>query len=118
MEGLGQPGSYRIQHNYFKFHACCLYNHPVLDAVQAIVRQESFVSQQVNRIRVEAPSLALIMADPEPENMLAAKFSIPYAVAASSRLDERTLRRSMPSQSPTLRYDHWRNVWRSRRTRR
>ena len=83
VEGLGQPGSYRIQHNYFKFHACCLYNHPVLDAVQAIVRQESFVSQQVNRIRVEAPSLALIMADPEPENMLAAKFSIPYAVAAS-----------------------------------
>ena len=27
--------------------------------------------------------MALIMADPEPENMLSAKFSIPYAVAAS-----------------------------------
>ena len=83
VEGLGDPGAYRIQQNYFKFHACCLYNHPVLDAVQEIVRRESFESSQVNRIRVEAPSLALIMADPLPENMLAAKFSIPYAVAAS-----------------------------------
>ena len=83
VEGLGAPGEYRIQRNYFKFHACCLYNHPVLDAVQEIVRRESFKSPQVSRIRVEAPSLALIMADPLPENMLAAKFSIPYAVAAS-----------------------------------
>ena len=32
VDGLGQPGSYRIQQNYFKLHACCLYNHPVLDA--------------------------------------------------------------------------------------
>ena len=83
VDGLGEPGSYRIQQNYFKFHACCLYNHPVLDAVQEIVRRESFEVTEIGRIRVEAPSMALIMADPEPENMLAAKFSIPYAVAAS-----------------------------------
>jgi 2-methylcitrate dehydratase PrpD len=82
VDGLGEPGSYRIQRNYFKFHACCLYNHPALDAVQSLLRKEKFGPADVNRIQVEAPSLALIMADPEPENMLAAKFSIPYAVAA------------------------------------
>lgn len=80
---LGQRGSYRIQQNYFKFHACCLYNHPVLDAFQAISRRVKFSASDVENIRVEAPPLALIMADPKPENMLSAKFSIPYAVAAS-----------------------------------
>ena len=83
VEGLGQPGSYRIQNNYFKLHACCLYNHPALDAVQAIARRENFSPSDVARIKVEAPPLALIMADPEPQNMLSAKFSIPYAVAAA-----------------------------------
>ena len=32
----------RLQRNYFKFHACCLYNHAVLDAVQSLVRAEGF----------------------------------------------------------------------------
>ena len=83
VDGLGQPGSFRIQQNYFKLHACCLYNHPVLDAFQAITQKIKFSASDVEEIRVEAPPLALIMADPEPENMLSAKFSIPYAVAAS-----------------------------------
>ena len=83
VEGLGVPGAYSIQQNYFKLHACCLYNHPVLDAVQAIARREGMSPDDVTHIRVEAPPFALTMADPEPENMLAAKFSIPYAVAAS-----------------------------------
>ena len=38
---------------------------------------------EVERIVVTAPPIAQIMADPEPDNMLAAKFSIPYAVAAA-----------------------------------
>ena len=80
--GLGEPGAYRIQNNYFKFHACCLYNHPALDAVESLLRQEEFTATDVSRVQIEAPPLALIMADPEPDNMLAAKFSIPYAVAA------------------------------------
>ena len=81
VDGLGKRGDYRIQNNYFKLHACCLYNHPVLDAVQAVARRETFSPFDVTRIKVEAPPLALTMADPEPQNMLAAKFSIPYAVA-------------------------------------
>ncbi|MCH2501700.1 MAG: MmgE/PrpD family protein [Dehalococcoidia bacterium] len=80
---LGVPGAYRIQQNYFKLHACCLYNHPVLDGVQTLLARERFAAEDVERIKVEAPALATIMTDPEPENMLAAKFSLPYAVATA-----------------------------------
>ena len=83
LDGLGEPGGYRIQRNYFKLHACCLYNHPALDAVQAMARREAFQAGDVAHVQVEAPPIAAILADPEPKNMLSAKFSIPYAVAAS-----------------------------------
>ena len=83
IEGLGGPGPLRIQQNYFKLHACCLYNHPALDGMQHILNRQSFSAPDVERIEVLAPPLASIMTDPEPPNMLAAKFSLPYAVAAT-----------------------------------
>jgi 2-methylcitrate dehydratase PrpD len=75
--------AYRIEHNYFKFHACCLYNHPVLDAVNSLVHTEGFSAHDVQRIRVTSLPFVTRMADPSPANMLAAKFSVPYAVAAA-----------------------------------
>jgi 2-methylcitrate dehydratase PrpD len=83
VDGLGQPGPLRIQQNYFKLHACCLYNHPALDALQALLRQEQFTAAEVAQIKVVAPPIAATMTNPAPENMLAAKFSIPYAVAVA-----------------------------------
>ena len=83
VKGLGEPGKYRIQQNYFKLHACCLYNHPVLDAVQALHEREGFVAGQVAQVQVIVPSIALTMSNPAPQNMLAAKFSIPFAVASA-----------------------------------
>ncbi len=83
VDGLGSGGDLRIQQNYFKLHACCLYNHPVLDAVQDLLGEEPFAASEVKSIAVTAPFIAGIMDDPHPENMLAAKFSIPYAVAAA-----------------------------------
>jgi 2-methylcitrate dehydratase PrpD len=74
---------YRIERNYFKFHACCLYNHAVLDAVQSLVHTEGFSAHDVQRIRVTSLPFVTRMADPSPANMLAAKFSVPYAVAAA-----------------------------------
>jgi 2-methylcitrate dehydratase PrpD len=79
----GRVGVYRIERNYFKFHACCLYNHPVLDAVSALVHAEGFSAPDVQRIRVTSLPFVTRMADPSPANMLAAKFSVPYAVAAA-----------------------------------
>ena len=83
IEGLGGSGPLRIQQNYFKLHACCLYNHPALDGMQHILNRQSFSASEVERINVMAPPLASIMTDPAPPNMLAAKFSLPYAVAAT-----------------------------------
>ena len=83
LDGLGEGGPLRIQQNYFKLHACCLYNHPALDGMQNILQRQRFSAGEVEKIDVLAPPLATIMTDPTPPNMLAAKFSLPYAVAAS-----------------------------------
>ncbi len=83
VDGLGDGGKLRIEQNYFKLHACCLYNHPALDAAMILQKREGFAASDVERVEVTAPPIAQIMADPQPENMLSAKFSIPYAVAAA-----------------------------------
>ena len=78
----GPAGMLRIEQNYTKYHACCLYNHPILDAALELQQREGFAAEAVKRIEVTAPPIVQIMANPAPENMLSAKFSIPYAVAA------------------------------------
>ena len=83
VEGLDLQSPLRIQQNYFKLHACCLYNHHALDGMQHILRRGEFVASDVAKIDVVAPPLAAIMTDPAPPNMLAAKFSLPYALAAA-----------------------------------
>ena len=75
-------GPLRIEQNYTKYHACCLYNHPILDAALALQEKEGFTPEAVQRIKVTAPPIVQIMSNPEPDNMLSAKFSIPYALAA------------------------------------
>ena len=79
--GLGQE-RLRIEQNYFKFHACCLYNHPVLDAVESLVNRENFNHGDVNKVNVTTVPFAVRMAQDYPTNMLSAKFHVPYAVAA------------------------------------
>ena len=76
-------GPLRIEQNYTKYHACCLYNHPVIDAALALQQQEGFGADAVKRIDVTVPPIVQIMANPTPSNMLSAKFSIPYALAAA-----------------------------------
>ena len=79
--GLGE--GYRIEANYFKLHACCRYNHFALDAIAAMRRAHRFAAEEVAAVRVTTIPFGLRMADPDPANMLGAKFSIPYAVAAA-----------------------------------
>jgi 2-methylcitrate dehydratase PrpD len=81
LDGLG--GALRIQQNYFKRYACCRYNHPALDALLAMAAREAFSADQVERVVVTTIPFGPRMADPAPGSMLAAKFSIPYAVAAA-----------------------------------
>jgi 2-methylcitrate dehydratase PrpD len=81
VEGLGED--YRITTNYFKLHACCRINHYALDALARIARAHPFASDDVEHVRVTSIPFGERMAEPSPATMLAAKFSIPYAVAAS-----------------------------------
>jgi len=79
--GLGDE--YRIATNYFKLHACCRINHYALDAVLALMRAHRFAADDVDRVTIVSIPFAERMADPTPDTMLSAKFSIPYAVAAA-----------------------------------
>jgi 2-methylcitrate dehydratase PrpD len=81
LDGLGGP--LRIEQNYFKLYACCRYNHFALDAVLAMARAERLSHDQVARVVVTTIPFGPRMAGFAPTSMLAAKFSIPHAVAAA-----------------------------------
>jgi 2-methylcitrate dehydratase PrpD len=75
---------WEILRNYFKLHACCRYNHSALDALMEIAAglpQGQLPAREVDRVEVETYSLAAQLCDQKPANMLAAKFSIPFAAA-------------------------------------
>lgn len=82
VEGLGK-GEYRIQRNYFKFHACCRINHPALDAVMQACQGADFTPHDVESVEVVTPTMHPGMLGDYPHNMLGAKFNVPYAVAAA-----------------------------------
>jgi 2-methylcitrate dehydratase PrpD len=84
LDGLGGP--LRIQENYFKFYACCRYNHFALDALLPMVRAGQVRAADVERVIVTTIPFGPRMAGPDPASMLGAKFSIPYAVAAALAL--------------------------------
>jgi len=72
---------FEIARNYFKMHACCRYNHGTLDALERILAQKPLKAGEIESVDVETYSLAAQLCDRNPQNMLAAKFSIPFAVA-------------------------------------
>jgi 2-methylcitrate dehydratase PrpD len=72
---------FEIARNYFKMHACCRYNHGTLDALEKILAQRPLKADDIDSVEVETYSLAAQLCDRSPQNMLAAKFSIPFAVA-------------------------------------
>ena len=83
MRGLAK--GFEITRNYFKLHACCRYNHAALDALVKIMgRHEDLTdTDAINGIEVESYSLAAELDDQSPRNMLAAKFSVPFAIATT-----------------------------------
>ncbi|MDF2973258.1 MAG: 2-methylcitrate dehydratase [Microvirga sp.] len=74
---------WEIARNYFKRHAACRYTHGALDALGEIVRQVggSIDPMAVEAIEVDTYVWAAQLDSAEPKNMLAAKFSLPFALA-------------------------------------
>lgn len=82
-EALGSR--WEIERNYFKRHACCRYNHGALDALAvALGKADGTVgADDISRIDVETYIWAAQLAGQEPQNMLAAKFSLPFSIATT-----------------------------------
>ncbi|MFP3929030.1 MAG: MmgE/PrpD family protein [Desulfobacteraceae bacterium] len=75
---------FEIARNYFKRHAACRYTHSALDALEIIAGRfpdGRIPVEQVEEVTVETYSLAAQLSNQHPSNMLAAKFSIPFAAA-------------------------------------
>ena len=76
---------FEVSRNYFKLHACCRYNHAALDALWKIIEQHSEVKNinQIKKIKVQSYNLAAELSDQNPRNVLACKFSIPFAISTT-----------------------------------
>lgn len=78
--GLGTE--WHVEQNYFKLHSCCRYNHGTLDALDRIAAKDGLPpAAAVKRVTVDTYAWAAELDDPAPRNTLAAKFSVPFAVA-------------------------------------
>ena len=82
-ENLGTH--WEITRNYFKMHSCCRFNHAALDALDKIVQshQSTLVIDEIASIHVDTYFLAAELDDQNPQNTLAGKFSVPFAIATT-----------------------------------
>ena len=80
-EELGER--WEITRNYFKRHACCRYNHGALDALAKLGMKQQLQADEIARVDVETYSLAVELDDQNPQNTLAGKFSVPFAIATT-----------------------------------
>lgn len=75
---------WEVSRNYFKMHSCCRYNHAALDALASLRAKSADLDYTaVQSVRVETYSLAVELDDPAPKNVLAGKFSVPFAMATA-----------------------------------
>ena len=79
--GLGT--SFEIMRGYFKPYSGCRYTHGAIEAVLKLRSDQEFEVQAVDAITVETYDIAARLVDPAPQTPLAARFSMPYVVAAT-----------------------------------
>ncbi|SIS17588.1 MmgE/PrpD family protein [Natronorubrum thiooxidans] len=73
---------WEILEGYFKVHAACRYTHPSLDAIDDLSGETELDPETITSVSVETYPAAAGLAEPTPETRLAAKFSIPFAIAS------------------------------------
>ena len=80
LEGLGHR--WEIGRGYHRTHACARDIQPALDALIGLTAERSIPTESLEGIEVHTYAMAATMSRVAPENGLAAKFSIPHALAA------------------------------------
>jgi 2-methylcitrate dehydratase PrpD len=83
LRNLGKE--YEIMKVYFKFYPSCRHTHPSIDAVLKLLDAYKVQPEEIARIEVRTYSAAyeLCGKEYEPKSISAAKFSIPYCIAAA-----------------------------------
>lgn len=81
----GSWSSWEILNGYIKVHPTCAHLHGANDAVEEVIalRQGvAFRPSEIARVQLETYGFAAVFDDAAPSNDLAARFSIPFTVAA------------------------------------
>ncbi|GGJ50057.1 MmgE/PrpD family protein [Streptomyces brasiliensis] len=86
LTSLLEPGTWMTLDGYLKRHPTCALLHGVNDAVEDLVGSGPFGPGDIGDVRVDTYRAAAAFAAPEPRNELAARFSIPWTVAAGLTL--------------------------------
>ena len=85
VQGLGEAWS--VANGYHKIFACCGYAHSAVEATLDLLgRLGRRTVDDIEEIVVESGPGGQALGTVEPETVLAAKFSMPHAVAATARL--------------------------------
>jgi 2-methylcitrate dehydratase PrpD len=86
--GLGQ--TFEILHTAVKPHACCRYMQGPIDAILAIMREQTLQASQIQRIEIAVLEAGWgIVAEPRakkcnPESVVDAQFSMPFGAAVAA----------------------------------
>lgn len=70
-----------ISRNYFKLFPACRFSHPSIDAINNIFEENSIDADDIDRIEAETYGLAARLDNPDPDTLLASKFSIPFLIS-------------------------------------
>lgn len=80
LENLWSPPL--IEKNYFKLYPACRFAHTAVDAAEKLMQRSPIPIGEIESVEVDTYDLAARLRDQEPRNSLAAKFSIPFLIAA------------------------------------
>ena len=84
VEGLGSVWS--VTNGYHKVFACCGYAHSAVEATLELLGRMKNKKGEIAEIVVETAPGGQALRTVEPETVLAAKFSLPHAIAATVQL--------------------------------
>jgi 2-methylcitrate dehydratase PrpD len=79
LQDFGSP--LLLEKNYFKLYPSCRFSHSAIDALLILLQDGDLNAEQVASVQVDTYNLAARLDNADPQNVLAAKFSIPFLLS-------------------------------------